>query len=154
MPNLDQNSKKPQSAQAATSSQEAESLACPSLAMENVEALGNDLKRLLVHSESGLINTGVRQQIEQLERWIESYRRGLAAAEKISHAGLEMLTQARDQLNLAHEERLRLEDEGGHPATKEQAQQNEELAAALRRLNEIIPTVESSFQHHAEHEAA
>jgi hypothetical protein len=77
---------------------------------------------------------------------VESYRRGLSAAQKISDNGKEMLQKTRDQLKLVLEEMLRLEDEGGNPASKEQAAQVEQLASAVRRIDKLIPTIEQSFQ--------
>jgi paraquat-inducible protein B len=117
-----------------------------SLALEDVVALGNDLKHLLVRSGRELAKGDAQEQVEQLERWIESYRRGLSAAQKIANSGIELLTKAREQLTLALDEQLRLEDEGGNPATKEQASQTEEITAAIRRLDRLIPTIENSFQ--------
>ena len=125
-----------------------ESLFAPGaqLTLEDVIELGNELKHLLVRSQHELIKGDAREQVEQLERWIESYRRGLSAALKISHGGIDMLTKAREQLALALDEQLRLEDEGGNPATKEQASQTEGLAAAIRRMDKLIPVIETSFQ--------
>lgn len=125
--------------------QEAESVNT-TLALEDVIALGNDLKYLLVRSRTELAKGDAEQQVEQLERWIESYRRGLSAAQKIANSGIDLLIKAREQLTLALEERLRIEDEGGTPSTKEQASQTEEITAAIRRLDRLIPTIENSFQ--------
>ena len=63
------------------------------LALEDVMQLGNELKHLLVRSQRELIKGDAREQVEQLERWIESYRRGLAAAMKISNSGIDMPDQ-------------------------------------------------------------
>lgn len=109
------------------------------------EALGNDLKRILVRSEQALVTGDARNNVEKLERWIESYRRGLSAAQKISENGSEMLQKTRDQLSLALDELLRLEDEGGNPPTKEHAGDTEELASAIRRIDRLMPVVEESF---------
>jgi hypothetical protein len=127
-----------------TSNQEAAHTSTPDLS--EAEALGNDLKHLLVRSEQELIKGDARELVERLERWVESYRRGLSAAQKISDNGTEMLHKTRDQLKLALEEQLRLEDEGGNPPTsKEQAAQVEQIAKALQRIDRLIPTVEQSF---------
>ena len=110
------------------------------------EQLGNDLKKLLVRSEKELIKGDAREHVERLERWVESYRRGLSAAQKISDNGGDMLQKTRGQLKLALEELLRLEDEGGNPpANKEQAMQIEEISSAIRRIDRLIPVVEQSF---------
>ncbi len=122
------------------------------ITLEEAELLGLDLKKLLVRSQNELVRGNARDKVEQLERWVESYRRGLSAAYKISHSGVGMLIEARDQLRLALEEQLRLEDEGGNPATKEQAAQVEQLTAAVRRMDRLIPLIEGSFHavHHPE----
>ena len=114
--------------------------------IEEAEALGNDLKRILVRSEYALLTGDARENVEKLERWIESYRRGLSAAQKISDNGSEMLQKTRDQLRLSLEELLRLEDEGGNPPTKEHACDSEELARAISRIDRLMPVVEQSFQ--------
>lgn len=112
----------------------------------DAEALGNDLKRILVRSEGALLRGDTKTNVEQLERWIESYRRGLSAAQKISDNGVEMLHKTRDQLKLSLEELLRLEDEGGNPPTKDHALDSEEIASAIRRIDRLIPAVEESFK--------
>lgn len=110
------------------------------------EELSNVLKRILVRSENALAQGDARENIEKLERWIESYRRGMSAAQKISENGAEMLQKARDQLHLSLEELLRLEDEGGNPPSKENADQSEELAKAISRIDSLMPIVQHSFQ--------
>ena len=123
------------------------------LALGDVIELGNELKQLLVRSQFELIKGDAREQVEQLERWIESYRRGLSAALKISNSGIDMLSKARAQLKLALDEQLRLEDEGS-PSTKEQSAQTEGLAAAVRRMDKLIPVIEQSFQSPSDNAAA
>jgi hypothetical protein len=117
-----------------------------SLDLAEAEELCASLKRITVRSEQALAQGDAREGIEQVERWVESYRRGLAAARKISCSGIDMLRKTRDQLALSLEERLRLEDEGGNTSNKDQAAENEELARALRRIDRILPTLEQSFQ--------
>lgn len=114
--------------------------------LSDAEALGNDLKRILVRSEGALLHGDAKANVEQLERWIESYRRGLTAAHKISVNGIEMLNKTRDQLKLSLDELLRLEDEGGNPPTRDRAGDSEEIASAIRRIERLIPTVEESFK--------
>jgi hypothetical protein len=115
--------------------------------LQEVENLTNDLKRLLVQHEITLDEEGIRHEVEMLERWMESYRRGLAAANKISESGVSWLSQLRDHLKMAAEERQRLEGEGGNPATKEQIQRTEELLAAANRIDRAIPDIEQIFSH-------
>ena len=114
--------------------------------LEQAEALANDLKKLLVRSEHELVKGDARENVERLERWVESYRRGLSAAQKISENGTDMLTRTRNQLKLSLDELLRLEDEGGNPVSKEQANQVENLANAIRRIDTLLPEVEKTFQ--------
>lgn len=114
--------------------------------MADAQSLCNDLRSLLVRSEKALSEGDVQDNVMQLERWVESYRRGLSAAEKISNNGLDMLHQARDQLKLALDERIRLEGEGGNAADVDQAKRVEELNSALRRLERLIPVISASFQ--------
>jgi len=113
--------------------------------IDEAKALGNDLKRILVRSEHALLTGDARDNVEKLECWIESYRRGLSAAQKIANNGSEMLMKTRDQLKLSLNELLRLEDEGGNPPTKEHASDTEELATAIRRIDRLMPVVEKSF---------
>jgi hypothetical protein len=114
--------------------------------ISDVEELSNDLRRILVRSEGALLHGDTKTNVEQLERWIESYRRGLSAAQKISVSGVEMLHKTRDQLKLSLEELLRLEDEGGNPPTRDHVSDSEEIASAIRRIDRLIPTVEESFK--------
>jgi hypothetical protein len=110
-----------------------------------VEELTNDLKRLLVKYENALEQEGIRHQVETLERWMESYRHGLSAARKISQNGTSWLTELRARLKLAADELQRLEGEGGNPASKEQTAQAEDFLKASRRIDQVIPNIESIF---------
>ena len=114
--------------------------------MKDVEELTNELKRLLVHHESMLDEEGIRHEVEVLERWMESCRRGLAAAHKISQTGTAWLSDLRNHLKLAVEERHRLETEGGNPANQEQAEKTDELLRTLQHIEEVLPNVEQLFQ--------
>ena len=109
------------------------------------EELTNELKRLLVHYESALEQEGIREQVETLKRWMESYRRGLSAAQKISENGASLLTEMRQRLKLAADELQRLENEGGNPANKEQTVQAEEFLKASRRIDHVLPNIEHIF---------
>ena len=113
--------------------------------LTEAEALVNDIKRVLVKSEHALENEGVKSDMETLERWMESYRRGLAAANKISVSGPEILSKLKDRLKLAVAEQQRFEDEGNNPITGEQAQLVEEMLSASRRLERLIPSIEHVF---------
>lgn len=120
------------------------SASLPELA--EVETLCNDLRHMLVRSEQVLIKGDAHSTVERIERWIESYRRGLSAAQKVSDNGVGMLKKARDQLSLSLEEQLRLEDEGGNPPTREHAGDVEEITRAIRSIDQLLPLMEQSFQ--------
>jgi len=120
--------------------------------LQEVEDLTNTLKRLLAQHEIALDEEGVRREVETLERWMESYRRGLSAADKISETGVEWLSKLRDRLKLAAQERHRLEDEGGSLASKEQTKKTEELLEAARRIDTAIPDIEQMFARRAQEE--
>ena len=113
--------------------------------LAEAEELTNELKRLLVRYESALEHEGIRDQIEILERWMESYRRGLSAAHKIAENGPAWLTELREKLKFAADELQRLEGEGGNPATKEQSAQAEDFLKASRRIENVIPSIEQIF---------
>ena len=124
----------------------AENISHPSQhSIEEVENLTNELKRLLVNHEGALDQEGLRREVETLERWMESYRRGLAAAHKISESGITWLGQLRDRLKMAADEHIRLEGEGGSPADSEQTKRTEELLAAANRIDRAIPDIEHMF---------
>lgn len=110
--------------------------------LQDVEALEHELKRLLVRHEATLDAEGIRKEVEILERWMESYRRGLAAADKISCTGMTWLADLRDRLKLSADERQRLEGEGGNPASKEQAEKTEELLKAIRSIERVMPDIQ------------
>lgn len=129
---------------------------CSALNQQFAEAeeLTNELKRLLVRNESTLEHEGLKEQVETLERWMESYRRGLSAARKISENGASLLTQMRDKLKLAADELHRLENEGGNPPSKEQAAQAEDFLKASRRIDRVLPNIEHIFSEEPEKESA
>jgi len=113
--------------------------------LKEVEELTNELKRLLVRHENTLQEEGIREKVEMLERWMESYRRGLKAANNISETGMDWLASVRDHLKLAAVEIQRLEDEGGNPANKQQAEKTEDLIKAADRLDKVIPDIKHIF---------
>ena len=123
--------------------------------MQDVEALTNELKKLLVKHETMLDEEGIKHEVEVLERWMESYRHGLAAATKISNTGMGWLGDLRDHLKLAADELQRLEGEGGNAPTRAQNQKTEELLNAIKRIDKVIPDLEVMFgTTHEPHKAA
>ncbi len=119
--------------------------------LKNTETAREDLRGLLVHSEKPLMQSDIIENVERLENWVESYRRGLYAAKKISEQGVATLRETREQLALALDELQRLEDEGGNTADKLQNLKVEEISRAIARVDRLIPIFEKSFQTVAEH---
>ncbi len=114
--------------------------------LNDVETLGRELKRLLVRHESAIEEEGVREDLEMLERWMESYRRGLAAACKIADNGTACLSELRERLAQAADDLQRLENEGGNTAPNPaEARKTEELLKASNRIDQIIPNVGHLF---------
>jgi lysyl-tRNA synthetase class I len=115
------------------------------LELKNVEEMTNELKRLLVKNEKALDEHDTRHEVEVIERWMESYRRGLSAAHKLSETGTTWLVDLRDKLKLAADELIRLEGEGGNPSNKEQVERTEELLNAVRRIDKVLPEMQHMF---------
>lgn len=113
--------------------------------LEEAENLVNELKSLLVKREDTLDDEGIRHQVEILERWMESYRRGLSAAQKISENGALLLGDLRNHLKLSIDERHRLEGEGGNPPTREESDKLEKLTKTLRHIEQVLPNIEHVF---------
>ncbi len=112
---------------------------------EEVGLVARDLKKLLANGETSRLKGEVRGQIERLSAWADTYLDGLNAARQISETAASTLTEAQKELQLAFEQYLRLEDEGGNVATPAQQQHTDDLSRALRRLHGLIPAVEQTF---------
>lgn len=110
-----------------------------------VESLRNDLKYLLANYESTLEHEGIRQHVETLERWMEDYRSGLFAANRLSENGTTLLLETRDRLKLTAEELLRLESEGGNTANKNQMLETEKLVKSNEYICEVLSNFEQLF---------
>ena len=111
--------------------------------MQDAEQLVTDLKRILVRYEDALDEEGIREEIETLERWAQSYRLGMRAAAKLSEQGTELLSHARERLKLAADEISRMEAEGT-PAPDEEGSKlkAEDYLKASRRIDKMMPVVE------------
>lgn len=130
----------------ATPQNDSSALSHAPLNLDETEALCNSLKHVTVRSGDALDRGDAMEGIAQLERWVESYRRGLSAAQKISSAGVEMLQATRDKLAYTLEERLRLDDEGGNAPSPEQIAETNELAQAVKRVDRLLTTFQEYFQ--------
>lgn len=117
----------------------------PAEHVESVQKVAHDLKRLLGGTENARLKPEVREQVEHLSQWTDDYLNGLEAARKISETATGALGDVQKELALALEEFLRLEDEGGNVATPAQQQHTDDLSKALRRINGLIPVVETTF---------
>lgn len=113
--------------------------------LEEVEKLSRDLRKLLDGCEGARLKADVKTQIEHLNAWTDTYLDGLNAVQKLTQNGLDTLHEAQKELALCLEEYLRLEDEGGTPATPEQQRRTDEVSRALRRINMLIPAFDTTF---------
>lgn len=113
--------------------------------METAYNLTHRLKQVEVFSRGALLNEDILNDIEVIERWVESYRRGLAAARKISDSGLALMQSVQARLALAIEEQQRLEDEGNSPMTRKQQHDIEALRTTHARLQRVTQDMETIF---------
>ena len=116
--------------------------------LHDLTALTAELKHLLVRYHDILKEEGVRNEIEQLESWLEKERHGPAPAGIVSESGTLWLKGLRDRLKLSAEEAQRLESEGGNPGTKEQVEKTENLLKAVRRIDAILDSNSAVQQPH------
>lgn len=106
--------------------------------LHDITLLAGELKRLLIRHDGVLAEEGVHKEMQQLEEWLESQRKGPVPASIISISGMTWLTSLRDKLKLSADEAIRLEGEGGNPSTKEQAEKMNDLLRTIRRMDKII----------------
>lgn len=106
--------------------------------LHDITLLAGELKRLLIRHDGVLAEEGVHKEMQQLEEWLESQRKGPVPANIISGTGMSWLIALRDKLKLSADEAIRLEGEGGNPSTKEQAAKMDELLRTIRRMDKII----------------
>ncbi len=114
--------------------------------MEEVEAVVRELQKLLVRHELRLDAEGVRERLLTLERWAETFRRGLKAAGKISEMGPQWLREAQDKLRLAADELQRMDDESPAESSTDNAKKAEEYLRATRRIDKLIPAVDHALK--------
>ena len=106
--------------------------------LHDVTTLAAELKRVLVRYHSVLTEEGVCKEMQTLENWLESERKGPAPTGIISEGGIHWLTTLRDRLKLSADETLRLEGEGGNPCSKEQNEKTDDLMKTICRIDNII----------------
>jgi hypothetical protein len=106
--------------------------------LHDVTTLAAELKSLLVRHSAVLKQEGVRNEMQRLEDWLETERKGPAPAGIISESGVAWLSKLRDKLKLSVEEAQRLESEGGNPCSDEQSEKTEDLLKTIRRIDAII----------------
>jgi hypothetical protein len=106
------------------------------------EHCSDEVKKLLENSERTLEKEGVLDQIIKLGDWIKSNNSSGAAATKIASDGLNCLREMRDRLDRRADDLIRLEGEGGLPATPAQEQEIAELTRAVKRIDHMIGLIE------------
>lgn len=106
------------------------------------EMLTDELKGFLVRYGTALEHEGIHRQVALIKQWVESYRYGLLAADKLSVTGLDLLTNLRERLKLASDELHRLESEGGNLTHSSDITEADELRKAMLKLDKLIPSLE------------
>lgn len=115
----------------------------PAPNMDMIDELGSTMKQLLSPTDHELMaHEQVRPLIMYVEQWAENYHRGLETGAEISMEEIEMLKKTRAELAHILSERLTLEDEGGQPASKLQEERIEHVAAAIGRIDQVLPHAE------------
>ena len=105
------------------------------------EHCSEDIKKLLKRSEQTLEKEGVLDQLIKLGDWIEASSAS-GEMDKIADDGLACLQGMRERLNRRAEDLIRLEGEGGLPATPVQEQEIAELSRAVKRIDHMIALIE------------
>ncbi len=113
--------------------------------VESVAQVSQDLKKLLEGAAAARLKTDVKVQVTRLNDWMNTYQKGLEAAQKISEVGHSALTEAQTELAAALDDYLRLEGEGGNPPTAEQEKLTADISKALRRISGLIPAIDQTF---------
>lgn len=109
-----------------------------------IHKVSRDLKRIL--SSTSRLKPEAAGHLAQISKWTDDYITGLEAARKLSENAGNALGEAQRELSLALDEFLRLEGEGGNVASASQQRHTDDLSQALRRLNTLIPAVQTTFE--------
>lgn len=78
---------------------------------------------------------------------MESYRQRLLETNKIYESGLGWLSELRDRLKMAAEERHRMEDERGNPTSKEESRKTKELLETANLIDRAIQSIKQMLSH-------
>lgn len=111
----------------------------------NSESCIDDIQHLFEQSGRTLAKEGVLDQILKLEDWIETSNRNRAAAHKVANDGLTCLHAMRDRLSQRADDLMRLEGEGGLPATPAQEAEISELHHTVKRIDHMIGLIEGKY---------
>lgn len=98
----------------------------------------DDIKKLLERSEATLEKEGVLDQIIALSDWLES----VDPNSKGCQDGMACLQEVRKRLSQRADDLIRLEGEGGLPATPKQELEIAELTRAVKRIDHMIGLLE------------
>lgn len=115
--------------------------------LHEVTALVAELRQLQVRYNTILSQEGLCDELQLLEDWLDTQRKGPVPASIISESGISWLSTLRDKMKLSADEAQRLEGEGGNPSSKEQIEKIEEMLKAVRRIDRIIDE-SSAVKHH------
>lgn len=111
--------------------------------IDAIHKVSRDLKRIL--GSTSRLKPEAAGHLAQISKWADDYLAGLEAARKLSENAGGALGEAQKELSLALDEYLRLEGEGGNVANPQQERRMEDLSKALRRVNGLIPVVQTTF---------
>lgn len=111
--------------------------------LSHVEIVANDLKYIVANHETMLEHEGLLRQLDALKEWMESYRAGLLAANKIAETAPNWLPEIKDRLKLASDELHRIEDEGGNPLPKDSAKNVECAVKEAENVQHVITELET-----------
>jgi hypothetical protein len=113
---------------------------------DEADALVQEFRKLLVGFESELGAEGVREQLQTLERWSESLRRGLKAAAKMSEVAPQWLHEAQDRLKLAADELQRMDAESPAAPGADHTRRAEEYMHAMRSIDALFPVLDQTLE--------
>ena len=110
-----------------------------------LEKIIQSLKGILAENSTALRADDIKEKIETLEEWLETYRRGLLAAEILKVKGTRWLERYRQELKLGADEQLRMADEGGPRPTASQREEVEIKNKLARELGDALPQIQPAL---------